>query len=341
MTSHLDEVMYVNNPIEAGLPGHWVPLSVIKRVLEMRASAVNYRTTPRKVKLKHLTIPLSHFKTRKHKAKSKHNLITISQDTNSPNDSELTGKSTKIEPEILNNIETKTKGLEDTITERAITTNENIDPNALPSSLSSVTTDFNNRDTGSTTLRATTVPTTRPSTKGTIEVIEVTNQLDNLTTAAKTTCTSLVLSTTTSTPVPLKSSTNEVSSTLETSTANTTTTSEPITTTIPNIPDTTKSTTGTIATIKDTTKPTTGTTATIKDTTKLTIGTTATIKDTTKVTTGTTATVPDTSESVTSTTTIVTISESTTTTLIMTSTQSTVITTEDSSERSDTGNPFY
>ncbi|XP_045502559.1 salivary glue protein Sgs-3-like [Colias croceus] len=31
-----DEVAYVDNPIESGFPGHWLPLSVIKKMMEMR-----------------------------------------------------------------------------------------------------------------------------------------------------------------------------------------------------------------------------------------------------------------------------------------------------------------
>lgn len=33
-----DPIIYVNNPIEADLPSHWVPLSVLKQVVQMRAS---------------------------------------------------------------------------------------------------------------------------------------------------------------------------------------------------------------------------------------------------------------------------------------------------------------
>ncbi|XP_050353822.1 uncharacterized protein LOC126775776 [Nymphalis io] len=41
--SSKDELAYVDNPVESEFPGHWLPVSLIKRIMEMRV-----RTTPEK-----------------------------------------------------------------------------------------------------------------------------------------------------------------------------------------------------------------------------------------------------------------------------------------------------
>ncbi|XP_068619361.1 protein let-653-like [Battus philenor] len=85
-----DEVVYVNNPIEAGLPGHWVPLSVIKKVIEMRAYPAADVTTPYKIKLKHLT---NHIRSSKTPAKvnyTKNNYKSIKTDKTSTKSTQTT-----------------------------------------------------------------------------------------------------------------------------------------------------------------------------------------------------------------------------------------------------------
>ncbi|XP_072929492.1 uncharacterized protein [Epargyreus clarus] len=36
-----DEVAFINNPIEAGLPSHWIPVSIVKRIVEMRVQTIS------------------------------------------------------------------------------------------------------------------------------------------------------------------------------------------------------------------------------------------------------------------------------------------------------------
>ncbi|XP_030029629.2 cell wall protein DAN4 [Manduca sexta] len=51
-----DKVIYVSNPIEADLPSHWIPLSIIKRVIEMRVprTSAAYTQKDKKIKLKYI-----------------------------------------------------------------------------------------------------------------------------------------------------------------------------------------------------------------------------------------------------------------------------------------------
>lgn len=36
-----DELTYVDNPVESEFPGHWLPISIVKRIMEMRARTTN------------------------------------------------------------------------------------------------------------------------------------------------------------------------------------------------------------------------------------------------------------------------------------------------------------
>ncbi|XP_045485932.1 integumentary mucin C.1-like [Pieris rapae] len=50
-----DEVTYVDNPIESGFPGHWLPLSIIKKIMEMRVltlASEAVTNTQKNIKLK-------------------------------------------------------------------------------------------------------------------------------------------------------------------------------------------------------------------------------------------------------------------------------------------------
>lgn len=303
IVSNKDAVAYVDNPVESGFPSHWLPVSIIKRIMEnrVRTTDEDYYYPKVKLLLNYTRKPLFHVR---RGTTTKQTPLIATIDT--PVRNVTITKNVTILPATL-------KATAGTFTTTKLETDK-IEPSSLSQSENHTT---NHTTTPKLFTNMNTVVFTKPiafilTTELTINTLDsnydhtTTSMQDNTTTAAR-----LIQM---PTLTPTESTTKKV---LATTKSMTTSTIE--------VPTTTEVTTTTIKAPTATAKVTTTTTTEEPTTTtKVTTKTSHVLATTTKETTATTTDVPKTTTEMLTTTTL----------LLTTTTMGTTATTE-------SGNPFY
>ncbi|XP_045776218.1 cell wall protein DAN4-like [Maniola jurtina] len=370
----INRLAYVDNPVESGFPGHWLPINLIKRIMETRVRTLvpqfdKYTKSSRKDRTRK---PLSlSIKVNKKKEKDNVNKVkaknakvkifytatTILKSSNT----ETKSKIAKIIPKVIV-VETSPRTNRNLIDKVEITT-------VIPSRSTEISTDLLNTKMSSTKgvniVESSTIAddTLRRSTKSYSNKLAVPAKQDLTTELATETpiISSSTLSTDTETileatkqsritsPESIPLTTTESTSITENSTSMTETTTssttEVPTSTTKATTITTESTTSSTESTASTTEPTTSTTESSTITTESTTSTTDSTTSSTESTTSTTESTTSSTESTTSTTKSTTsTTESTPGTTETTTTSTTVLTTlttPATTTTTDTGNPFY